>query len=350
MPHIQVRPAHAHPSASGCPRERPALLGRTARWAGILVLAGLSAACVAPQQQGGQQSSGIPTVGGIPLPTGLPSPGGLPSPPSLPSPGGMPSPPSSSGDPGGDPGGESGPPVVTGPDMPTSGGGASGPKGDPGSETRTGDPSATAGTGSELPKPVLKPKPHKGDPAEGEGAPAEDPGAYGAPESDQTADGSTPGAPGTPGGKPGEAGTGETGDPEIDSVLGSIDKRIGSERQRILARSQEIEANEDPDGGAGTDGGDPAGTDQVPPTPGERGSAARNTNPSALPDLPSARDQPESVIARGQAPGPIPGDVGDGGGDDVLARQLREAATYEPDPDLRAKLWEEYRRYKQSLH
>ncbi|MCP5140777.1 MAG: hypothetical protein H6980_00325 [Gammaproteobacteria bacterium] len=40
------------------------------------------------------------------------------------------------------------------------------------------------------------------------------------------------------------------------------------------------------------------------------------------------------------------GDIPDAGGDDVIARQLREAAENETDPELRAKLWEEYRRYK----
>jgi len=32
--------------------------------------------------------------------------------------------------------------------------------------------------------------------------------------------------------------------------------------------------------------------------------------------------------------------------DDIIARQLREAAMQEPDPVLREKLWAEYRRYK----
>ena len=31
--------------------------------------------------------------------------------------------------------------------------------------------------------------------------------------------------------------------------------------------------------------------------------------------------------------------------DDVVARQLREAAMREPDPELREALWEEYRNY-----
>ena len=34
--------------------------------------------------------------------------------------------------------------------------------------------------------------------------------------------------------------------------------------------------------------------------------------------------------------------------DDIVARQLREAAENEPDPELREKLWEEYRRYKEN--
>ena len=32
--------------------------------------------------------------------------------------------------------------------------------------------------------------------------------------------------------------------------------------------------------------------------------------------------------------------------DDIVARQIREAAMKETDPELRAALWEEYRRYK----
>ena len=44
-----------------------------------------------------------------------------------------------------------------------------------------------------------------------------------------------------------------------------------------------------------------------------------------------------------------PDDVGDGSDDDVVARQLREAAEKETDPELRKRLWEEYRHYKQGL-
>lgn len=32
--------------------------------------------------------------------------------------------------------------------------------------------------------------------------------------------------------------------------------------------------------------------------------------------------------------------------DDIVAKQLREAALAEEDPELRERLWEEYRKYK----
>lgn len=43
---------------------------------------------------------------------------------------------------------------------------------------------------------------------------------------------------------------------------------------------------------------------------------------------------------------PPPADIPPGTGDDVVARQLREAAMREPDPEVRKKLWDEYRKYK----
>ena len=43
---------------------------------------------------------------------------------------------------------------------------------------------------------------------------------------------------------------------------------------------------------------------------------------------------------------PIPDDIGDGQGDDIVMRQIREAAMKERDPLLREKLWDEYRRIK----
>jgi hypothetical protein len=43
---------------------------------------------------------------------------------------------------------------------------------------------------------------------------------------------------------------------------------------------------------------------------------------------------------------PLPDDIGDGQGDGIVLRQIREAAMRETDPVLRDKLWQEYRRIK----
>jgi transcription initiation factor TFIID subunit TAF12 len=42
----------------------------------------------------------------------------------------------------------------------------------------------------------------------------------------------------------------------------------------------------------------------------------------------------------------VPEDIPNGQDDDVVARQIREAAMNEPDDALREKLWQEYRDYK----
>jgi hypothetical protein len=43
---------------------------------------------------------------------------------------------------------------------------------------------------------------------------------------------------------------------------------------------------------------------------------------------------------------PIPDDIDDGQGDDIVERQIRDAAMKETDPVLRERLWDEYRRIK----
>ena len=55
---------------------------------------------------------------------------------------------------------------------------------------------------------------------------------------------------------------------------------------------------------------------------------------------------PEGTPPGGADDARVPEDVGDGRDDDVVARQLREAAMSEEDPAIREKLWDEYRRYK----
>ena len=55
------------------------------------------------------------------------------------------------------------------------------------------------------------------------------------------------------------------------------------------------------------------------------------------------------AVVEGGTSALIPNDIPDPQGDDIVAQQLREAAIAETDPDLRDKLWDEYKRYKAGL-
>ena len=70
--------------------------------------------------------------------------------------------------------------------------------------------------------------------------------------------------------------------------------------------------------------------------------------PSAEVGAPQGR-APGKTEQQTAGPAPIPEDIPSPQGDDIVAKQLREAAAAEQDPALRAKLWEEYKRYKQGL-
>ncbi len=92
-------------------------------------------------------------------------------------------------------------------------------------------------------------------------------------------------------------------------------------------------------------------------SPGQRGGADAASGGDAAEPQPGTADasarQSETVIQDANRSGAGAGrgaerraELPDGSDDDVVARQLREAAERETDPELKEKLWEEYRRYK----
>lgn len=120
--------------------------------------------------------------------------------------------------------------------------------------------------------------------------------------------------------------SGGGGDGALEEALGALDGQILAEREVLEQRSNERPGGAAPAGGA-SGGGMPQADAQAqtggPPAPANR---------------------PAPPMPRGEAPE----DIADAQDDDIVARQLREAALAEPDPELREKLWEEYRRYKGS--
>jgi len=138
-------------------------------------------------------------------------------------------------------------------------------------------------------------------------------------------------------------------DQQLDGALQEFDRRMREEMERLAEETADAErAGSSPSGG-GTGSGH-----------GSSGGAAGESAPSGETDSGGSSggnaqegDDSEGSVG-GSGPGGegssrAPADVGDGADDDIVARQLREAAMAEEDPELREKLWDEYRRYKASL-
>ena len=74
---------------------------------------------------------------------------------------------------------------------------------------------------------------------------------------------------------------------------------------------------------------------------------------SGIPDIIEQGRMPEGgELAKKETEGsrpPIPEGIPSPQGDDIVAQQLREAAVAETDPNLREKLWDEYKKYKTGL-
>jgi hypothetical protein len=111
----------------------------------------------------------------------------------------------------------------------------------------------------------------------------------------------------------------------------TFDGFILGERERAQAESNEAGSGEQPGAESGGSGGG-----QMPQILGAPGANGMPQVATQSPPMPGSQNT-ESF--------PPPEDIPSGRDDDVVARQLREAAMSEPDPELREALWDEYRNY-----
>jgi hypothetical protein len=160
-------------------------------------------------------------------------------------------------------------------------------------------------------------------------------------------------------------------DAALEKGMGEYDERLLREQERVKAATP----NENMDSGGGAGGGAGAGDGGSTGQSGDGGEAGGMNGDSADGDQ-NEGESGENESSGGESTGsqqgaegtggrprggPVdsstgsgdegrdsdqPEDIPDGSDDDVVARQLREAAEKETDPELKAKLWEEYRRYK----
>ena len=142
-------------------------------------------------------------------------------------------------------------------------------------------------------------------------------------------------------------------DAELEASIAVFETDMQSARDQAAAaltgRTMTAVAKSSIETGETSDGSEVAG-----------GSAIEADDPSADADEAGDSDGVDVVTgrtpdgARYESPPPteestIPEDIPSPQGDDIVAKQLREAAMAEQDPDLKAKLWEEYKRYKAGL-
>ncbi len=158
-------------------------------------------------------------------------------------------------------------------------------------------------------------------------------------------------------------------DAELDAAIAVFDGMIVGERNKAEAIEASIGGAGDAGGaatGAGGSGGDGELFEDgdiyegLPgygefPDDGEEGDV-QQVDTGEAGDGSAASAAVDSASAEGGATstsgpqtsrrGGIPEDIQSGSDDDIVARQIREAALQEKDPLLREKLWDEYRKYK----
>ena len=119
-------------------------------------------------------------------------------------------------------------------------------------------------------------------------------------------------------------------DRELDESLREFDEMMLNEQETVAARAE--------------DRGDTLGSDDDPGSTGSGSTGSGSTG--ASPVVMAGGSQSQNRGLSGASGATTPPDVADGSDDDIVARQLREAAENEQDPELREKLWDEYRNYK----
>lgn len=131
-------------------------------------------------------------------------------------------------------------------------------------------------------------------------------------------------------------------DAELLSGLGEFDEMLLREQARVRAAAPMTDTAGEGGGGAGG-----AGTaEDLDGAEGSEGDAGADAGGDSGADASQGEGAGTGAQRQGGRRG-VPPDIPDGSDDDVVARQLREAAEKETDPELKKKLWEEYRKYKQ---
>ncbi len=129
-------------------------------------------------------------------------------------------------------------------------------------------------------------------------------------------------------------------DQKLDERFADFDRLLLREKEFLNEKQNEQGAPQSSGGGATGDGIDGIeGLDEYGDIAGQGSESYNNGTATQQGSGENAFPSKNSNIN-------IPPDLVNSKGDDVIARQLREAALKEKDPALKEKLWDEYRKYK----
>tara|TARA_B100001778_G_scaffold48251_1_gene35588 strand:+ start:1238 stop:1888 length:651 start_codon:yes stop_codon:yes gene_type:complete len=135
----------------------------------------------------------------------------------------------------------------------------------------------------------------------------------------------------------------------FEDSLGDFDKDIASERVVIASadRGDGMTGQESADASAISEGALEGGMDGAMGTSGSEAEASQGQEGEAQESQSTSDSSDESSQSKADKQKErIPDDIPmDGTGEDVIARQIREAAIQEDDPMIREALWEEYRKH-----
>ena len=143
---------------------------------------------------------------------------------------------------------------------------------------------------------------------------------------------------------------------ELKASMGEFDERLLQEQARVKAQVPQTENTSGEAEGGRTgqpnEEGSAQSTDTATTTGQDPDQSMEGISDATMEQSEGERKKTVSEpgaqgTARTGSDNDVPENIPDGSDDDVVARQLREAAEKETDPELKTKLWEEYRRYKE---
>jgi hypothetical protein len=130
---------------------------------------------------------------------------------------------------------------------------------------------------------------------------------------------------------------------QFNDSLGEFDEKLLREQDRVKAQRPLSASTSSAGGGAaGGSDGNSGGESAQASADGEAAYEGQQSDQQGSDQTVTGVRGTSSSGKQSTAPPDNP----DGSDDDVVARQLREAAEKEMDPELKKKLWEEYKRYK----